>query len=580
MPARTRSTPARRPPRGQGPLSGSARAARYVAGVLSGEVVACEWVRLACKRHADDLERKRWKYEYDVERADKRVRFVEALPHIKGSKFAGKKIELSDWQCFIVCCVFGWVHKVSRLRRFRSVYIEVARKNGKSTLSAPVGLSCLCIDNEPGAEVYSAATTKDQAKIVWKDAKRMVDRSADLRSAFGVKTSAYSILIERQASSFLPLSRDQQGNLDGLNVHCAVIDELHGHKTRDVWDVLETATGSREQPILWAITTAGSNRTGICYEQRTYVTTILKGQHKDDTYFGIIYTIDEKDDPFDESVWVKANPNLGISVDIDDMRRKALKARKMASALNNFKTKHLDVWVNADKAWLAVDAWDKCYDPAFNVDDFEGEECIIACDLATKTDLAAKVRIFWRVVNDKLHVYVTQRFYVPEDAVEEERNASYSGWVEEGYLTATPGGATDFATIETDIREDCEEYDVVDAVFDPWQAAYMINNLTEDGLNAAEYRQNVRNMSTPMKELEAMIIEGRIHHDGNPVMSWCVGNIVCHEDVKENVYPRKAAKENRIDGGVALIMAIGRLLAHNGGDGDFADFLSNPVTAA
>lgn len=559
------------------PATGVERAQRYMEGVRSGSVLACEWVRLACARQAKDLARKRFDYHFDVDHANAVVGFIEGLPHIKGSKFAGQLITLSDWQCFIVTTVFGWLNDQGK-RRFRTAYIEVPRKNGKSTMSAPVALFCLSADGEPGAEVYSAATTRDQAKIVWGDARMMTQRSADFRAALGVDANARAIFIARNASIFKPLSRDQQGNLDGLNIHCAIVDELHGHKDRGIWDVLETATGAREQPLIWAITTAGSNRAGICYEQRSYTLKILKGLHRDDTYFGIIYSIDEGDDPFDEKSWEKANPNYGVSVDPSDLRRKASKAKQMASALSNFKTKHLNVWVNADSPWMNMTSWEACADKTLDEADFQGENCIIAADLATKTDIAAKIKLFSKLHEDgTLHYYAFGTYFLPEEAVEDGRNSSYRGWEQEGYLTTTPGNATDFGVVENSIRDDCTLFHVEDAVFDPWQSAHMMQNLQADNLPVAEYRQSVQNMSMPMKELEALVLSKRLHHDGNPVLAWMIGNVVCHTDAKDNVYPRKEQPQNKIDGAVALIMALGRALLQKDDSGEFDSFLSSPV---
>lgn len=552
-----------------------ARANRYIKAVAAGKIVSCVYVKQACARQQADLARKKWKYHFDEDAANRIVDYIERLPHVKGRQFAGKKLVLGDWQCFILTTVFGWLNKEG-MRRFRTVYVEVPRKNGKSTVTAPVGLYMLTADREPGAEVYSAATTRDQAKIVWNDARAMVLRTPKLQRALGVAASVHSIYVTRSNSVFKPLSRDHQGNLDGLNVHCALIDELHGHKDRGLWDVLETGTGARVQPLVWAITTAGSNKTGICYEQRTYISKVLNNTIQDETYFGIIYTIDEKDDPMSPDSWQKANPNYGVSVSAEDLERKAHKAQQMAAAMSNFLTKHLNVWVNADSPWMNMTSWKACYED-MAIEDFTGEDCVLAGDLATKTDIAAKINLFFRVHDDgQKHCYVFAKFWIPEQTVEASNNSLYAGWVRDGWLTEVPGGATDFRIIEDDVREDCEQYRVIDAVFDPWQAAQMIQNLSEDGLPAAEYRQTVQNMSPAMKELEAMVIQGHLHHDGNPVLAWMMSNVVGHYDVKENIYPRKEQKSDKIDGAVALIMAVGRSMLQDD-DGEFDGFLTAPV---
>lgn len=532
----------------------------YVADVLEGRRLACHWVRQACERQRRDLERAaagEFPYTFDPERAAAVCAFVEALPHVKG-RYAGT-ITLEPWQVFILTTVFGWVD-ADGFRRFRTAYIEVPRKNGKSSLTSGVLLYLLSADGEPGAEVYSAATTRDQAKIVWQDAKRMVEKSPGLRSALGVQTSAHAIFQADTGSTFKALSRDQQGNLDGLNVHAAGVDELHGHKDRGVWDVLETATGARRQSLIWAITTAGSNRAGICYEQRSYVTRILDGVHQDETYFGIVYTLDAEDDPFDERSWEKANPNYGVSVSPEDLRRKALKAQQMAAATNNFLTKHLDIWVNADTAWMNMQAWDACADESLDPDDFVGTPCVESADLATKTDMVARVRLHWRDVDGVRHYYAFGRYYLPEDAVEDGRNSQYSGWAREGRLTVTDGATTDFEVIEDDIRLDAEKWKPKDLSFDPWQATQMMQRLAAEGLPVSEYRPVLKNMSEPMKELEALVLAGRFHHDGCPILTWMISNVVAHSNSNDDIMPRKEFPENKIDGAVALIAALGRAI--------------------
>lgn len=547
-----------------------------MAAIEAGTQPACLWVKLAIARQRRDLGRigaVDWPWHYDEAHADNVVAFMEAMPQVKGSKFAGKGLTLSDWQCFIITTVFGWLTE-DGLRRFRTVYIEVPRKNGKSTMTAPVGLFCLSADGEPGAEVYSAATTRDQAKIVWGDARQMTLSAPDLRKYLGVKAMAHAITQASSNSFFKPLSRDNQGNLDGLNVHCALIDELHGHKDRGIWDVLETATGAREQPLLWSITTAGSNRAGICYEQRNYVTKLLEGIFDDETYFGIIYTLDKEDikkkDFFRPEMWAKANPNFGISVNPEDLARKAHKAQQTPSALSNFLTKHLNVWVNADAPWMSMAAWDQCGDSELTLEPFKGQDCILVGDLATKTDMLPIVKLFKKKItayNSRGtletvdHFYLFADYYLPQAAIEDGRNSQYPGWAESKLLTVVPGDVTDFATVEEHVKADAKVYKITQAGFDPWQASYLMQRLALEKLPVLEYRQTVQNMSLPMKELEALVLQRRIHHNGDPILAWMISNVVCHTDAKENVYPRKEKPENKIDGAVAAIMAIGITLA-------------------
>lgn len=354
------------------------RAHGYARAVVAGDVPACKWTRLACQRHLSDLEQGEsiddYPYYFDDDAANHICTFMEVLPHVKG-RWATRTIVLADWQCFVLCVVFGWLRKSDSLRRFRTVYICVPRKNTKSTMTAGVGLYMLGPDGEQGAECYAAATTGDQARAVFDVAKGMVRKEPRLTSRFGIEAGEHAIYVKRDLSSFRPLNAEASTQ-DGLNLHFGSVDELHAHKRRDLWDVLETATGSRSQPILWAITTAGVDRSGICYEQDGYVRKLLEGLAENDAYFGIIYTIDDEDMDswMRPEVWAKANPNLGISVSIDDLQAKCAKALQMPSAQSTFLTKHLNVWTNADHQWMEMLAWDRCANPLLLEEDFAGDE--------------------------------------------------------------------------------------------------------------------------------------------------------------------------------------------------------------
>lgn len=530
-------------------------ARQYAEDVVSGKLVTCQFVKQACQRQLNDLNGcSGWSFSDDY--ANSVCTFIEGLKHIKGRQWINQTIKLKPWQIFILTTVFGWVNSEG-LRRFKTVYIEVPRKNAKSTLSAGVGLFCLASDNEPGAEVYSAATTRDQAKIVFSVAKAMADKDGELREDLGIQTQVHSVYVQDTLSSFKALSREYGGNLDGLNIHCGIIDELHAHKTRDIFDVLETGTGSRAQPLIWMITTAGFNRAGICYEQRHYVKQILNKSVSDDQYFGIIYTIDDDDDWTDRDCWIKANPNWEVSVSQEDIERKANKAMQLSSAQNNFKTKHLNVWVNADTAWMNMVNWDRCADRTLSLDSQTGQKCWIGVDLASKVDIAA-VSILFEVGGKVLHF---GRYYLPEETIETSSNSQYAGWVHDGHLIATPGAVIDFNIIQNDLREFASRFEIQEIGFDPFQATKFATELIDEGFNMVEVRPTVLNFSEPMKELEALTISDRLRHDGNPVMDWMISNVVCHVDAKDNIYPRKELPDNKIDGVVSTITALSRLLA-------------------
>lgn len=532
-------------------------AAEYVRQVLAGQILACKWVQLACQRQLSDFKKQGdpdYPWRYQPELGIRVCRFVEMLRHTKGKWARNREtIKLELWQVFILMVVFSWVSKSTGMRRFRDVYIEVPRKNAKSTLTSGVSLYMLVADNEPGAEVYAAATTHKQARIVFDDSRRMAKQDSYFCEHFGLDVQQHALLVEDTGSKFVPLSAEGS-TLDGLNVHFAPIDELHAHKTRDVYDVIDSGRGSREQPILWAITTAGSDRAGICYERRTHVTKVLQDVFQDDTCFGIIYTIDDGDDWTDPVSWRKANPNFGVSVFEHDMEAAARYAMSMASKQPEFFTKRLNVWVNADSAWMDMRAWDACADTSLQLSDFEGQPVYIGLDLASKVDIAAQVLLFER--NGVLYLF--GRYWLPERAVDNSANSQYEGWRRMGLLNVTDGEVTDYDQIEEAVLMDQQVFDVAEVAFDPFQATQLSSHLIDEGVPMVEMRPTVLNFSEPMKELEARVLAKKLRHNGDPVLTWMISNVVCHRDQKDNIYPNKERPENKIDGVVAAIMAIGR----------------------
>ena len=547
----------------------AAIARQYAQAVVGGDIAACKWVRLACKRQLDDLKRFKGKnspYRFNPKLTDKSGKsyapadnlcgFIERLAHVKGP-LTGKTIKLEPWQVFILTAVFGWVRPDGR-RRFRRCLIEVPRGNGKSILSSAVGLYMLAADGEGGAEIYSLATTRDQARIVFGDAQMMARQSAGFRSRFGVEVNAHNINVLKTGSKFEALSAEGS-TLDGLNIHFGCIDELHAHKTRTVYDVVETGTGKRDNSLLWVITTAGSNRAGICYEVRTFVTKLLDGVFEDDSQFGIIFGLDETDDWTSEEALIKANPNWGISVRPEVLLPLQAIAMQMPSAVNNFKTKHLNEWVNADTAWMDMRAWDRCTDAALDIESYTGKPCWIGLDLASKTDIAALVMVFEHPeIAGAFAVF--GKYYLPEDTVNAAGNSQYPGWMNAGRLTVTPGNVIDFSWIEADLGDMVSRFSIQAVAFDPFQATQLSTRMMSEGLPMIEVRPTVLNFSEPMKTLEALVLQGKLIHDGDPVLGWMASNVVAHLDAKDNIYPRKERPENKIDGIVALIMALSRAI--------------------
>lgn len=528
---------------------------RYARGVLSGRIPACSLVKKACERQLDDLDRygdgKR--FIYDAEAGDRICWFIEHLTHVKG-ELAGQEIKLEPWQVFILHTTFSW-KTTEGIRRFRRVYIEVPRGNGKSSLSSGVALFCLCSDREPGAEVYSFATTRDQAKIVFGDAKEMARQNPKLKRAFDLQVLATSLYVPKTNSYFQAKSAEGS-TLDGLNTHLAVIDELHAHKTRAVYDVVETSLGKRCNSLMWVITTAGFDTAGICYEVRSFVKQILNKEAQDESQFGIIYGLDEGDDWTSEEALQKANPNWGVSVRPEIITSLQAKAIARPSAANNFKTKHLDVWCSAASSWMDMPAWNLCR-RSIALSDFEGFDCYMGLDLGAKNDLTAKVLVFPVEENGRLNYYVFGTYYAPRAALLKSGNSQYDGWETLGYLKVTEGAVTDFNQIEADILEDCSRFRVKSVAYDPWQATQLATRLSDNDVPMVEYRNTVQNMSDPMKWLEALVQDKRLIHEGDPALTWMMGNVVAKRDFKDNVFPRKEVYENKIDGAVALIMALG-----------------------
>lgn len=561
---------------------GVAAAMRYVDQVLDGSILACKWVKAACQRQADDLARESeadrlleggeaptWRYRFDAARAERWLRALELMPHVKG-KWAGTLVVLEPWQKLSIACVFGWVDRETGARRFRNVYEEVARKNAKTTKGAALLALMVAIDGEAGAEAYSAATTADQARISFAVAQQMSRMAPQFRHRFGVDVLAHSIVVPSSGSICRPLAAEA-GSLDGLNPHFALIDELHAHKDRALYDVLDSAIGARLQPLLWAITTAGTNRAGICFERRQHLVQVLNttlrahdglgykiegNALEDDTTWGIIYTLDAEDDPFDETVWSKANPNLGISVDLDDMRRMARLAKAMPSAVNNFLTKRLNIWVNADTAWMDMRRWDACADIDLRIDEFAGDTCYVGIDAAFRSDVFAARVVFRR----NGVVYAFGKYWMPAEKVEAEGNEHFAGWAREGRIDVTPGAIVDIERVRAWLNETVSAYQVAAVGYDPAQLTQFASECIEEGIPMVELRPTTVNFSPAMKEMNDLVVSGAYRHDGDPVMTWMVGNVVCHRDAKDNIYPRKPSPEKKIDGVVAECAALNRML--------------------
>lgn len=540
-------------------------ALEFQEGVLSGRIVVGRLVRLAVEAHVRDLEvgaaRGLW---FDQDAARHALAFFALLKHSKG-EWAGRQFELAPWQAWIVWALFGW-RRTDGTRRYRTAYVEIARKNGKSTFAAGVALYLAFLDGEPGAEVYCAATKRDQALIVWGEAKRMVRSSPALSRH--IRPFKANLSSERTGSKLEPLGADED-TLDGLNPNGAIIDELHAHKTRGVWDVLETAVGARRQPLIFAITTAGSDETSVCWEVHERCVAVLEGTLPDDSLFGFVASLDPEDDWTDERVWPKANPNLGISVKLDGLREAAEKAKTTPGAQNAFLRLRLNRWTRATTRFLALEAWDANSGDVEVIEiarrnEVEKSIAFGGLDLSSKTDLTAFVLVFPPDDRDAGVFDVLAWFWMPRDNVdvrEKRDHVPYSRWIADGWIEATEGNVIDYRTVKNRVAEIANRFRIQEVAFDRWGALSIFPELDGEGLTMVEFGQGYKSMSPPTKELEKLVLGRQLRHGGNPVLRWMADCLEVKQDPAENLKPvkpdtRKSGK--RIDGMVALIMAIAR----------------------
>jgi phage terminase large subunit-like protein len=545
----------------------------YMDGVLNGDIIACTYVKLAVQRHLNDLKtcEERGLY-FDAEAAQTVIDFFAMLKHSK-DKWSNQPFILEPWQQFIIWVVFGW-KQIDGSRRFKTAYLEIARKNGKSTLLAGIGLYGLGFDGVDGAEIYSVANKEEQARITFGEGQNMARKSGRLGGLATIHHKAISV--DSTGSTWKPLGRDSKTQ-DGLNPHFVLVDEFHEHKDRSMLNVMDSAVGARMQPLLFIITTAGFNIQSVCYRERDYAIRLLKewpidNGLKDDSYFAIIYTLDrdestgELDDWKDPKVWIKSNPNLNVSVYEKDMDRMCKKAIESPEAQNNFLTKKLNIWTSQVIKFFNMEKWDLLKDRVPE-QELLGRDCFVGLDLASKNDIASVVGIF---PFDDGRVVVLPKFYCPQEGAElrsKRDGVNYLVWAQQGHLILTPGNRTDFEFIKKDIEKFWTQFSVQKMGYDPWNAEHMYQRLVEDGLpkdNIIEFGQTSKNFSDPTKELDALIISGKFVHNGNPILRWMANNMAVATDSNDNVRPVKNKSSEKIDGIVATVIALGLSLVDPG----------------
>ena len=537
----------------------------YARDVLRGKVVAGPLVRAACERsRLDHLHGASRGLTFSRRAAEHVLAFVPHLKHSKG-EWAGRPFTLAPWQEFILWELFGWL-RADGTRRYRKAYAEVARKNGKTTILGAIGLYLLAADGENGAEVYTAATKRDQARIMHGEAVRMVKASSELGEV--LQTFRDNISCDLTQSKYEPLGADAK-TLDGLNVHGALIDELHAHPDGSLYEVLETATGARRSPLIFSITTAGDDEQSFCFSRREYCDQVVRGALEDDATFVFIACLDPEDDWRDERTWVKANPNLGVSVKLDQLREQVREAERNPRKQNSIRRLLLNQWTRATTRFLDLAAWDRCAGdamPAQIAEACRGRPMYAGLDLASTNDITAFVCVFPPAEDDE-KFRVLARFWIPEDDLLERVKATrlpYDLWVQDGWIRATEGNVTDYRVVRDDILELCAQYDLVGAGFDPWNSTATINDLREVlGDRLAGVAPNYPQLSPATKMLERLVLGQRIEHGGNPVLRWMADNLEVkeHDGALRPVKPKHAMSHKKIDGMVALILALSRIEA-------------------
>jgi phage terminase large subunit-like protein len=521
----------------------------YAERVLAGKVPAGQLHQQACARHLADLAGGR--HRFDGTAATKAIEFFpKVLRHYKG-EWAGQPIVLEPWQAFIVGSLWGWRDEAG-LRRFRSSFLEFPRGQGKSTIAAGVGLLATFFDGEPGADGFCVATKRDQARIVFEAARRMVLASPALRKR--IEPEKHQLLQESSASKLLPLGADAD-TLDGLRPHIVIADEVHAHKNAGVIEIMQTGMGTRRHPLLFEITTAGQERLSIWWQHREYTRQILEGVIEDDTWFGLIACADEDDDWQDPATWAKANPNYGVSVKKDYLAGECRKAVNIPAYEPTFRRLHVGQLVEQDTRIIPRSQWDACGEP-FDWSAFEGREVWAGLDLSKTTDLTACT---WLHVTPEGHVRVWPQVWVPEAKLADPTDrVPYRTWAAQGWVTVTPGSVVDYQRVRADILAKAGTCTVRGLGFDPWNAsetaAALAQSLGQD--RVIEVRQGFASMAEPMQRFLALLAGGMLRHPQSPVLTWAADNLQASTDPAGNLKPDKAKSRQRIDPVVALLNGL------------------------
>lgn len=535
------------------------KALAYIDSVMTGKRNAGELEKLAVKRHLSDLDNSMELGIYFDERAAKKaLAFCQFVKHYQG-EWAGQEFIPEGWQCFVLWSIFGWMTK-GGVRRFRYASVEVPRKNGKTMLGAVIALYGLVADGEQGAQIFSAAVDKDQAGICWKAACKIVEQSPALQKILTIWSG--SIAYEKNASFYKPLSKETK-NKDGLNPHFAICDEMHAWQSDDLYNLIRSGMGARRQPLIFTITTAGFDMTSPYYQMRKLYIDILQGVKKDESTFVLIFCPDKDDDWKDTATWYKASPNLGISVYKNFMKNEFDAAiNKGGTTEVSFKTKNLNLWVDAPDVWIRDELVAKC---SFGTTDDEliGDVCYAGLDLASHVDINALCLYF----PDRKIPVCRFYFWIPEDKVKEkEDHVDYRKWHQDGWIHVTSGNVIDIEEMVNDLSNILKKYDVQTLAFDPAKAYHgVIQGLQKNGFEDVldEFSQGILNMSEPTKKIEADVSAGCVDLMGNPVIRWMFRNVVIYRDANDNIKMDKKRSSEKIDGCVAMANAFGAYMSED-----------------
>lgn len=520
----------------------------YALGVVAGEIPNCKYIVGACKRYLSDLEE--GKYPFYADKAERYLRLVQKFSHVKGKDWKTANIVYEPWQNFVFMNVMGFYNTKTGNRRFRTAHIEIPRGNAKSAMASQTSLFFLSLDDPKGNEISCVATKTEQARIVLDSARAMAKANQKFLKQTGTEVLAHKVVHDKSNSFIRALSSDDK-SLDGLQDVLAICDELHA-MSRDLFEVISSGMSKRTDSLLLCITTAGFSTDGIGYDQSAYAKKVAMREVEDDQFFSAVYTIDDGDDIYDPITWAKANPNFGVSVDPVTFEAKVNKAKVTPSDMPNLLVKHFNKWISEAHAYFDLEAWDKCADPTIKIEDFYGEPSYSAVDLASKVDLAAEAHVFKKGGK----YYVFEKSYIPEKTLEKVNSTLYDSCVAQKHLHAIPGHSIDYEIVQESFKDTILKTKNLAAHYDQWQATQFAQNLAKENIEMVEFRMSVANLSEPTKTFDAYIREGKIVHNGSPLLRWCLGNVIVKIDANDNVYPRKSHEKLKIDPVIAILMAF------------------------